>query len=109
MQYLWIQEAVKRQEFSLEKVFADHNVADAMTKYLSKEPFMRHLEKMGFEFKEGVSEMTRTINGLKLVVNKPWGGMSLKPLYNTYVNNQINDMNYNVNELSEGLTERISK
>ena len=72
VQYLWIQEAVKRSEFTLEKVLTDHNVADLLTKYLSKEPFMRHLVTMGFEFREGIADNARTINGLKWNI-KPWG------------------------------------
>ena len=77
VQYLWIQEAVKRGEFALEKVLTDYNVADLMTKYLPKDPFMRHLVTMGFEFKEGTSEKARAINGLEWY-NKPWGGVRIE-------------------------------
>jgi len=77
---------VKRSEFTLEKVFTDHNVADLLTKYLSKEPFMRHLVTMGFEFREGMADNARTINGLTWDI-KPWGGVRIHLDSNTYPNN----------------------
>ena len=45
---------------------------------------MRHMESMGFYFSEGVSELTRSINGLKLPNINPWGGMSLEHRHSKY-------------------------
>ena len=50
---LWIQQRVRRGEFSVSKWPGDDNPADLCTKGLSPEATARHLAAMGFEVQEG--------------------------------------------------------
>ena len=52
VQYLWIQEAIRKDEFKLEKIPTSKNTADALTKFLSKDIFWFHIRKMGFSQKD---------------------------------------------------------
>ena len=49
----WIQQRIRRGEFSVSKWPGDDNPADLCTKGLSPEATARHLAAMGFEVQEG--------------------------------------------------------
>ena len=50
---LWVQEKLRRREFSLYKVKGEDNPADLFTKHLPSNTMKRHLHFMGAEFREG--------------------------------------------------------
>ena len=50
VQYLWLQEMVAAKFMALSKVKTEDNVADILTKPVSREVLDRHLEAMGFAF-----------------------------------------------------------
>ena len=54
---LWIQAAIKKGTVKLFKEPGTENVADAGTKYLSGPKMEVIMDKMGFEYKEGASQM----------------------------------------------------
>ena len=50
---LWLQQQVASESISISKVKGDSNPADILTKYVSKDILMRHLEAMNLHFEEG--------------------------------------------------------
>jgi hypothetical protein len=54
---LWIQAVIKKGTVKLFKEPGTENVADAGTKYLSSPKMEAIMDKMGFEYKEGASQM----------------------------------------------------
>ena len=54
---LWLQDQVKRNKISVVKVSTDENIADALTKYVSKEIMRKHLENTGQHIVGGRHEL----------------------------------------------------
>ena len=48
VQYLWIQEALREESLTLQKIQTSNNTADLLTKHLGREPFWKHVSAMGF-------------------------------------------------------------
>ena len=53
VQYLWIQEAIGEKRLSLEKVDTKYNIADVLTKHLSRDAFESHIVGMGYGVASG--------------------------------------------------------
>ena len=53
---LWVQERLRKKQFTLFKVKGEDNPADLMTKHLPRETMIRHLSFLGAEFREGRAE-----------------------------------------------------
>ena len=50
---LWVQEGLRRGDFTLFKVQGDRNPADILTKNIAREVLDRHLAKLGLQRTEG--------------------------------------------------------
>ena len=75
VQYLWIQGCIERRSLSLEKVGTKENIADSLTKNLAREPFERHIMKMGFRFQQGRAQEAIQLNEVRPQAfgMRPWG------------------------------------
>ena len=49
LQYRWLQDCVHIDNVKMEKVNAEHNLADLLTKNLKKEVMDRHMTSMGLQ------------------------------------------------------------
>ena len=54
---LWVQERLRNKECSLFKVKGEDNPADLMTKHLTRDVMVRHLNFMGADFREGRAQV----------------------------------------------------
>ena len=50
---LWLQEKVRRNEIKVKKVGTEENLADALTKYVSREVMSRHISETGQGARKG--------------------------------------------------------
>ena len=53
VQYLWLQQRIRNKSLQVAKVRGTDNPADLMTKFVSRESILKHLEGMSFEVTEG--------------------------------------------------------
>ena len=56
-QFLWVQERVANNDFTLRKVGTDDNVGDLMTKYLDRPKLDKFTHKLGYTFRPGRHEL----------------------------------------------------
>ncbi len=54
---LWVQDKVNKTELSIIKVRGEDNVAVALTKHVDKAKLEKHMERCGFEFRDGRHEL----------------------------------------------------
>ena len=64
VQYLWMQEKVAEKELQVSKVGTLNNVADLMTKHLSKEDRDRLMKLMSFERRSGMADTGLRVSAL---------------------------------------------
>ena len=62
---LWIQQKAKEGSVVYEKLAGYSNTSDIMTKPVEADVLNRHMEAMGFEFREGRHESTPAYTGLE--------------------------------------------
>ena len=58
---LWVQDRVRRGHFKLMKVLGSENPADLLTKHISKDVMMRHMERIGISAESGRARSAPTI------------------------------------------------
>ena len=63
VQFLWVQDKIKDKSFSLHKVPGERNPADLMTKHLDAGTAGKHLDTLGFVFKEGRAAVAPELSG----------------------------------------------
>ena len=58
---LWVQDKLRTQEFTLHKIAAPENPADALTKHVDRATLDKHLAKMGWSIETGRPETAPTL------------------------------------------------
>ena len=58
---LWVQDRVRRGEFQLTKVLGADNPADLLTKHVSKDIMLRHMEVIGIRAEVGRAQLAPTL------------------------------------------------
>ena len=53
---LWVQDRLKRGEFSLTKIAGSENPADLLTKHVPRDTMIEHMKKMGIASESGRAE-----------------------------------------------------
>ena len=66
VQFLWIQERINRQDFTLAKVWGHVNPADLMTKHLDAKSIHKLMNIIGIHYLEGRSGLAPTLGSIKL-------------------------------------------
>ena len=61
---LWIQQKAKQGSVLYEKLAGYNNTSDIMTKLVEADVLNRHMDQMGFEFREGRHNSTPAYTGL---------------------------------------------
>ena len=59
---LWLQDRVNKGEMVVEKVPGKKNIADALTKYVTREDLGIHVEESGVEFRTGRHHLAPSID-----------------------------------------------
>ena len=65
-QYLWIQERINNNDFTLSKVPGANNPADLLTKHLPKEAVVRHMATLGMEVRDDRSAIAPLLGAFRL-------------------------------------------
>ena len=60
---LWIQELVETKEIEVKKVPGDRNVAYLLTKRVSPQRLVEHMDSLGYEFRGGKADMALEVQG----------------------------------------------
>ena len=58
---LWVQDRVRRGDFKLTKVLGTENPADMLTKHISRDVMLRHMERVGIYAESGRAKSAPTI------------------------------------------------
>ena len=58
---LWVQDRLKRGDFSLDKVAGSDNPADILTKHVSRDIMLKHMANMGLMVETGRAESAPTL------------------------------------------------
>ena len=58
---LWVQDRVRRGDFKLTKVLGTENPADMLTKHISRDVMLRHMERVGISAESGRAKSAPTI------------------------------------------------
>ena len=58
---LWMQDRIRKGDFSLEKVDGASNPADILTKHVAKDLMLRHMHTLGLYYEEGRAESAPSI------------------------------------------------
>ena len=64
VQYLWLQDRVKRRDLTIAKVLGLENPADLMTKYLDNLSIIKHMWRMGLDVSDGRAASAPTLHSL---------------------------------------------
>ena len=59
---LWIQDRLRKKDFSLLKIPGSENPADILTKYVDKALMSKHMTKLGLHLEDGRAESAPSIN-----------------------------------------------
>ena len=62
VQYLWLQDTIKKKELGLQKIPGVDNPSDILTKYLDANTMNRHLDTLGFSSVTGRAGMRRRLH-----------------------------------------------
>jgi hypothetical protein len=64
VQYLWVQNVVRRGELAVSKVPGPQNPADVLTKHVDAETMRRHVWRLGFDMLQSRAATAPTLNHL---------------------------------------------
>jgi hypothetical protein len=73
VQYLWVQERVRRGDLGVKKVHGKVNPADLLTKHLNVVDMTKHVEFLGFETSASRSEFAPKLHGNEKVTDEDGG------------------------------------
>ena len=59
---LWIQDRLRKKDFSLEKVPGVDNPSDMLTKHVPRDVLLKHMKKLGLHYEGGRADSAPTID-----------------------------------------------
>ena len=60
---LWVQDRLRKRDFSLEKIAGQDNPSDVLTKYVDRAMMVKHMERLGLHYESGRAESAPSIDG----------------------------------------------
>ena len=58
---LWMQDRIRKGDFSLEKILGSENPSDMLTKHVTRDLIQKHMATLGLSYEEGRAESAPAI------------------------------------------------